>query len=425
MSPPRFHLETYGCSASVADAEMMAGLLKEHSLTPVAEPEDADVNIIVTCTVKTATSHRMRYRIKELTSSARPLVVAGCMPKTERNLIETLNPDASLLGPEDLTRAVETVTAALRGVKTVNIKGHGGPKLLLPRLRRNPTVGIVEISSGCLGNCTFCQVKIAKGGLTSYNPKSITSEVNRALREGCREIWLTSQDNGCYGQDIDTDLPHLLRSILQLEADFKLRLGMMNPEHAGRILDRLIPPYRDERLFKFLHIPVQSGSDRVLKSMHRNHAVEDFVNSAMKFRAEFPLSTLSTDIIAGYPTETAEDFQLTVDMIREVRPDVVNISRFGARPGTESESMTPLDPQALKNRSRMLHWTVKEVALQNNRRWIGWCGEVLIDEEVRGAVLGRNFAYRPVVIREKIPLGTVSHIRVAHVTSACLVGEIT
>ncbi|MFQ6134439.1 MAG: tRNA (N(6)-L-threonylcarbamoyladenosine(37)-C(2))-methylthiotransferase [Nitrososphaerales archaeon] len=423
MSSQRFYIETYGCSANVADAEMMAGLLKENLLTPVEEPEDADVSILVTCTVKTVTSHRMRYRIKELTSSNRPLVVAGCMPKTERHLIETLNPDASLLGPEDLDRTVETVTAALRGVRSIHTEGSSSPKLLLPRIRRNPVVGIVEISSGCLGNCAFCQVKIAKGELTSYRPESIMREVKQALQEGCREIWLTSQDNGCYGKDTDTDLPHLLDSILSIEGDFKIRLGMMNPEHAGRLLDSLIPLYRDDRFFKFLHIPVQSGSDRVLKSMRRKHTVEDFVNSAKRFRSEFPFSTLSTDIIVGFPTEKDEEFQQTVDMIREVRPNVVNISRFGARPGTESEDMVPLNPQAVKERSRVLHRAVKEVALQNNRRWIGWCGEVLVDEEVRGAVLGRNFAYRPVVIREKMPLGTVLRIRVVDATSACLVGE--
>ncbi len=425
MSHQRFYIETYGCSANIADSEMIAGLLKENSLTPVEEPEAADVNILVTCTVKTATSHRMQYRIKELTSSNRPLVVAGCMPKTERHLIETLNPNASLLGPEDLNNTVETVTDALRGVRSIHIEGSSSPKLLLPRIRRNPVVGIVEISSGCLGNCTFCQVKIAKEGLTSYSPEYITHEVKQTLQEGCREIWLTSQDNGCYGKDIDTNLPHLLGSILSIEGDFKIRLGMMNPEHASNLLDRLIPLYRDDRFFKFLHIPVQSGSNRVLKSMRRNHKVEDFVNSAKRFRAEFPFSTLSTDIIVGFPTEKNEDFQKTIDMIREVRPDVVNISRFGARPGTVSESMVHLDPQAVKERSGLLHRAVKEVALQNNRRWIRWRGKVLVDEEVRGAVLGRNFAYRPVVIREEIPLGTVLEIRVVDATSACLIGETT
>jgi len=423
MNNQKYYLEIFGCSASIADGEMIAGLLKESSLSPVTEPRKADVNIIVTCTVKSATSHRMMHRIKTLSSLNLPLVVAGCMPKTERGLIENINPKASLLGPEDLNRTVETVEATIKGERSIHLEGSILPKLLLPRIRRNQIIGIVEISSGCLGNCTFCQVKIAKGELTSYNPISIESEVKDALKDGCKEIWLTSQDNGCYGQDIGTDLSSLANSILNLKGDFKIRFGMMNPEHVHKMIDKLISVMGYEKIFKFLHMPVQSGSNRVLKTMRRLHSVEDFINSAKRFRHEFPLSTLSTDIIVGYPTETEVDFQKTINLIKEVKPNIVNISKYGSRPGTPSGKMLQLDPQIMKARSKELHTIARETALQNNSRWIGWCGKVLIDEEVRGAVVGRNFAYRPVLIKKKIPLGKVLDIKVVNATFACLVGK--
>ena len=425
MTKQKFYLETYGCSANVADGEIMAGLLKENSLISVEEPGKADVNIIVTCTVKTASSHRMMHRIKRLSSSNRPLVVAGCMPKTERGLIENINPKVSLLGPEDLNRTVETVKAAIKGVQSIHLEGTILPNLLFPRMRRNQIIGIVKISSGCLGNCTFCQVKIAKGELTSYSPISINSEVKVALKNGCKEIWLTSQDNGCYGKDIGTDLVSLSNSILSIKGDFKIRLGMMNPEYVHNMIDKLMSVLRDEKFFKFLHLPVQCGSNLVLKAMRRTHTVEDFINSVKRFRHDFPLSTLSTDIIVGYPTETEEDFQKTINLIKEIKPDIVNISKYGARPGTQSERMLQLDSRIVKARSKELHRIVRDTTLLNNVRWIGWRGKVLIDEKVRGAVVGRNFAYRPVIIKKQLTLGKVLDIEVINATSACLVGKPT
>lgn len=419
-----FYVESHGCSASTADAEIIAGLLKASSFTLVETPEASDINILVTCIVKTATSHKMIRRIKELTVLGRPLVVAGCMPKAERHLIESVNPAASLLGPEDLSQTVETVTDALHGVRRTYLNGSGSPKLLLPRVRTNPVIGIVEISSGCLGNCSYCEVKLAKGELISYRPETIGLEVKQALKDGCREIWLTSQDNGCYGLDIEQNLPSLLRGVLAVEGDFMVRLGMMNPQHTAPLLDDLIKFYRDDdRLFKFIHVPVQSGSDRVLSDMRRDYSVADFTGIVERFRDAFPKSSLSTDVIVGYPTETEEDFQQTLKLVREVKPDTVNISRFGARPGTESEHLKPLDAHVVKARSRLLHRVARDVALRNNRRWVGWRCKVLVDEVVRGAVVGRNPAYRPVVIRQEIPLGRVLEVRVVNATTVCLVGE--
>lgn len=423
MNSQKFYIETFGCSANVADGEIIAGLLKENSIRPVKKPNEADINILVTCTVKTATSHRMLHRIKELSSCNSPLVIAGCMTKTERDLIENINPYASLLGPEDIDKIVETVRNAIRGRRNIYLNGSSQPKLLFPRIRRNQIIGIIKISSGCLGKCSFCQVKIAKQKLTSYTPQSIKNEVKQAIYEGCKEIWLTSQDNGCYGKDIGYDLIYLTKSLLDIKKDFKIRLGMMNPGHLYKMLEEIIPIIKNKKFFKFLHIPIQSGSNNVLIAMRRNHTLIEFITIAKRFRNVFPLSTLSTDIIVGFPNETDTDFQKTVDLIRKLKPDNVNISKYGARPGTESETMPQLDVKVVNERSKTLHNIVNEIKLLNNQKWINWSGKVLIDENVREAVLGRNFAYKPVVIKKTFPIGTTIDLKVIGATSSCLIGE--
>lgn len=423
MNFQTFYIETFGCSANIADGEIIAGLLKENSIRPVKKPNDADINILVTCTVKTATSHRMLHRIKELSSWNSPLIIAGCMTKTERDLIEKINPKASLLGPEDIDKIVKTVRNAIKGTRSIYLNGSNNPKLLFPRIRRNQIIGIVEISSGCLGKCSFCQVKIAKQKLTSYSPQSIKNEVKQAVYEGCKEIWLTSQDNGCYGKDIGYDLIYLTKSLLNIKGNFKIRLGMMNPGHLYKMLEEIIAIYKNKKIFKFLHIPIQSGSNNVLMAMRRKHTLIEFITIVERFRNAFPLSTVSTDIIVGFPNETNIDFQKTIDLIMKLEPDNVNISKYGARPGTESERMLQLDIKVVNERSKTLHNIVKKIKLSNNQKWINWSGKILIDENVQEAVLGRNFAYKPVVIKKIFPIGTTIDIKVIGATSSCLIGE--
>ena len=420
----KFYLESYGCSASFADSEIIAGTLCAKMFRPVAEVEEADVIIIVTCTVKTSTSHRMIHRIRKLSEAEKPTIVAGCMPKTERNIIESINPNASLLGPASLEKIIETVDKTIRGIRCVNIKNLPKPKLLLPRIRRNPIIGIIEISSGCLGNCSFCQVKIAKGELISYGNERIVKEVQQSISDGCREIWLTSQDNGCYGKDIGTNLPELLRRILRIENDFRIRLGMMNPYYAEEMKNEFADLFKDEKIFKFLHLPVQSGSGTILKKMNRLNTSSNYVFLINFLREKIPSLTLSTDIIVGFPSECDEEFQHTVELIRRSRPDVVHISKFKSRPGTIAEKMKELDPRIINERSEVIHKVVKEIAFENNNRWVGWSGKVMVDEDVNGAVMARNFAYKPIIIKSKIPLGNTVNIQVVRSTADCLYGEI-
>lgn len=422
----RYWLEAYGCSASFADASMIAGQLEQAGYTRVDSPERADLNIIVTCTVKTPTAQRMRHRISRLTGVGKPLIVAGCMPKTELGAILAINPQVGLVGPQSIDRILEVADTLLKeGRPLWALEDSGRPKLELPTVRLNPVVEIVEIASGCLSACSFCQVKLAKGVLKSYPPEMVVRAVSRAVRAGCREVWLTSTDNGCYGFDLGTNLARLLREVATVDGDFWVRVGMLNPAHLRRYLGELVEAFRLERVFKFLHLPVQSGSDRVLRQMARGHTVEEFVEAVREFRSAIPGITISTDIIVGYPTEREVDFEATVQLLKEVEPDVVNLSRFSKRPGTRAAQLPQLPNTVVKERSGILHYLIQELTLHRNRRWIGWRGWALVDEVVEGAFAARNFAYKPVILKHPgLGLGQDVYVEIREATPNCLVGVV-
>jgi MiaB-like tRNA modifying enzyme len=285
-------------------------------------------------------------------------------------------------------------------------------------------VGIVEISSGCMSECTFCQTKLAKGDLQSYRIGDITRQVKQELADGCKEIWLSSTDNGCYGLDIGEDLSSLIDQVVQIPENFRIRVGMMNPMFMPRIRDDLLKSFENNKVFRFLHVPVQSGSNDVLNNMKRGHTVETFKDVVRKFREKFGPFTISTDIIIGYPTETQEDFEETIELLKETTPDIVNISRYSRRPGTVAAEMPQIDVAEIKRRSKQTTELINKISLENNRKWIGWKGDVLFDENSDGQIKGRNFAYKPIFVNEVMEIGQICTIKVVDATTHSLIGEI-
>jgi len=285
---------------------------------------------------------------------------------------------------------------------------------------RNPVIEIIPICEGCLGSpCSYCQVKKARGTLRSYPKEEIIEQAKAAVKDHIPEIWLTAQDTGCYGKDIDSSLPELLRELIEIKGDFKIRLGMCNPNHALEFLDELIEVYKSEKMFKFLHVPVQSGNDKILKSMKRKYKVEDFGYIVRRFREEIPEITIATDIICGFPGETEEQFQDSLDLIKETKPAVLNISRFWPRPGTVAEKMEDqLHGRDTKKRSSLLTDIAHNIFRMQNERWLNWKGEILIDEKGKDdSWVGRNLAYKPVIVRGDYKLGDKINVRVNKVTS--------
>jgi threonylcarbamoyladenosine tRNA methylthiotransferase CDKAL1 len=219
----------------------------------------------------------------------------------------------------------------------------------------------------------------------------------------------------------------LLEALGGLEGDFRVRVGMMTPNLAAGIADRLVAAFRSEKVFKFVHLPVQSGDDGVLRRMRRFYTAEEFKALVGVFRAAFPRVTVATDVICGFPGETAEAFENTLRLIGEVEPDIVNVSKFFARPRTAAAEMRGdfVELVEIKRRSAAAAGLAKRVALERNRRWIGWEGEVLIDErgKVAGTWVGRNFAYKPVAVRSgEDLLGKTMRVRVVGAFSTHLSG---
>ncbi len=351
-------------------------------------------------------------------------MVAGCFPKAEKSTVEKFTENASLLGPNSLGMTLQVINSTLNGKKQIALEDSDLSKVGLPKVRLNPVVGIVEIASGCMSECTFCQTKLSKGDLSSYRLGDIVRQVQTEIKEGCKEVWLTSTDNGCYGFDIGTDLPSLVNAVVEIPDDFMIRVGMMNPMYMPRIKEDLIESFDNDKVFKFLHIPVQSGSDKVLHDMKRGHTVGTFREIVKKAKERFGDFTISTDVIVGFPSETREDFQKTVNLLDETRPDVVNLSRYSARPGTEAAEWEQIDVAEVKRRSKIIFEQISKISIENNKKWIGWTGKVLFDEKIDEGIKGRNFAYKPVFVRNEVDIGQSHTVEITDVTVNSLLGKI-
>lgn len=428
----RVWVKAFGCSANIADSEIIKGILSNNGYELTHTRKNSDINVLVTCAVKDVTEHRMISKIKRY-SKEKPLVVAGCLPKTSKNLIESLSPTSSLMGPQSLDKTLQVIDASLHGQKVIALEDSMSTKVNLPRLRLNPVVSIIEISSGCLSECSFCQTKLAKGNLRSYRIGEIVRQMEDDLAANCKEIWLTSTDNGCYGMDLKTDLVDLLENCSNIEGDYKIRVGMMNPMYVPRFLDRLISLYRDnDRIFKFLHMPVQSGSERILRKMKRGHTAKIFLDVVREMRKKIPEITIATDIITGFPSESERDFEETLNLIEESQPDVINSSKYSPRPGTVASKYPKIGTSIVKERSIRLHDTIKITSMTRNRMWNGWKGVVLIDEILdNGKIQGRNYAYKPVIMNlpgnqqfdPKQILGHYISVKIVKVSNYSLFGE--
>ena len=415
-------VEAYGCSASFSDSEMISGLIVNGGHTLADSSEESDLNLIVTCSVKDATAAKMVHRIKE--SNSKPLVVAGCLPKAEQQTVEKFAENASLLGPNSIGKTLQVIKSTLDGQKMIALDDTDITKIGLPKIRLNTAIGIVEIASGCMSECTFCQTKLSKGDLKSYRIGDIVRQVKTEISDGCNEVWLTSTDNGCYGLDIESDLPELVNAVSEIDKQFFIRVGMMNPMYMPKIRDGLLKSFESNKVFKFLHVPVQSGSNKVLNDMKRGHTEKTFRDITNEFRKKFERFTISTDVIVGFPTETEEDFEDTLNLLENTKPDIVNLSKYSQRPGTSAAEMKQIDVTEVKRRSKITYELINRISEKNNKNWIGWEGQVIFDEEHEDQIRGRNFAYKPIFVKEKPKIGQISTVKIIDSTTHSLIGQI-
>jgi len=413
----------------MADGEVLAGCLAQAGFQLAVSESAADVLVYNTCAVKGPTENRIIDALKRA-PKGKKLVVAGCLPMISfERLLHEVRFDGAV-GPAVGKGIVDVVSRVLAGEKVVELAGlDAKPKLDLPRVKSNPVISVVPVNYGCLGSCAYCCVVFARGHLRSYSVKEVAERVQCDFAAGAREFWVTSQDTACYGRDLGSNLAELLEVLGGLAGDFKVRVGMMTPNMVTDMQDQLVEAFGSEKVFKFLHLPVQSGDDETLKRMRRFYTAEQFKSIVDAFRTEFPDLTLATDIIVGFPGETAEAFEKTLKLLEEVKPDVVNVSKFFARPKTAAAQMQDclVELGEIKRRSTVAAGLAKRISLERNKRWVGWVGEVLVDEKgkVEGSWVGRNFAYKPIAIKSTDDLlGKTVRIKVASAAETYLKGTI-
>jgi len=410
------YFETYGCAANQNNTEIMSGLVKKagHKIT---ELNNAEIVVINSCIVKGPTENKVKSRILKMQKLGKIVIVAGCMPNLRKNELKLSR--VYLLG----TKNILDLPKLLSSMKNILID-KCEVKISKEKIPKNKVIGITQISEGCLGNCTYCATKLAKGDLYSFSESDILASIKNDIKNGCKEIWITSQDNSAYGLDKGKyRLPELLRKILKIDNEFYLRIGMMNPNHLMKFKDEMIEIFKDPKVYKFLHIPCQSGSNKILKEMNRSYTSEEFIELAKDFKKHIPNITFSTDIIVGFPGETEKDFQDSLEILKMVRPGVLNLSRYWAMRGTKAANMKQVPSEVSKKRAAKTQFMFK--SLIDNSGWIGWQGQALVNEKTKQGFFARNSSYKRILIKSKKDIfGKFLDIKISSLSKNYLLGNI-
>ncbi len=398
-----------------------------------AAPEAFFLNV---CTVKGNAGALKLLRKAASAYPNVPIYITGCAPKDFREEAIRAVPQVQFTTLSELEKDPQFIfdlgNATQDRTRKSNENSARNESRIRPTnvLRESPFVGIVNIEEGCLDACAFCSTHLVKGRLHSFSPNDIVDQVQALVDDGCLEIQLTGQDCACYGFDIGTNLAELTQRILtHVNGNYRIRLGMGNPRHVLGYQEALLDCFTDERIYKFIHIPVQSGSENVLKAMNRRHTARDYAILAHAFNERFSKFTLSTDLIVGYPGESAADFNDTLELLKETRPTVCNITRFVARPGTVAARLevTAVVPDSVKHeRSAILAEVFQQIALENNRKWIG--DECIVVTEKpghrNGTTIARNTAYRPVALQGSFPAGQTLRVRIKDAEPFALIADV-
>ncbi|MCK5601359.1 tRNA (N(6)-L-threonylcarbamoyladenosine(37)-C(2))-methylthiotransferase [Candidatus Pacearchaeota archaeon] len=421
------YFETYGCTANRNSTEIMKGLVRTASLNITEDEDYSDIVLINSCIVKEPTEEKIRHKVDLLLRKKKIVILAGCMPRLNRKKLQREN--LYLLDTRNISKVADLIKDIVN--KTYDEKKYLEPKnelkLNFPKISYEKTIGITQISEGCEGLCTYCIVRVAKGKLFSYPEDKILKSVKQDINNGCKEIWITSQDNANYGnENEECALPELLTKILNLKGNFKLRLGMSNPNNVLNILPELIEVYKNPKMFKFLHLPIQAGSDKVLKEMNRGYTKKDVLKIIEEFRKEIPEIVFSTDVIVGYPTETKEDWQETIELIKKIKPEILNRSNFGKRKGTPADMLKEISPVEMKERSNELMKLHLEICYDNQKEYENWEGEVLVDSKgFPGTYLARSNNYKLFAVKsDKNIIGKRVKIKVIKAFPHYLISEL-
>ncbi len=381
LAGQRVCILTYGCTYNEGDSDRLRTILARSGSILTENPDEADVVILNTCIVVEKTERKMVRLLREL--GGREIWVTGCLPAARPELLHEF-PAVRILSPD-----------SIHAVPLDHGKMDYGP------------VVVIQIGTGCLGHCTYCITRHARGKIRSIPLNEILSQIRAAVQGGAVEIRLTGQDLSAYGCDQGKPaLASLLRKIGEMPGTFYIRLGMMNPATLNPIIDEVADAMDNEHIFSFVHLPVQSGSDSVLQRMGREYRVSDYLKMVETLRNRIPGISIATDVIPGFVEESESDFNDTCTLIEQLKPDALHVTRYSYRPGSTISRFGELPDRIRKDRSRAIIRIGYSNIKNQKQALIGCSEEVIITEQIRpGTVMGRNKSYLGVVIPEDLPVG--------------------
>ena len=419
-------IETYGCTFNQADSQIIAGVLEENQIDIVDSIDEADVIIVNTCYVKLPTENKVVYKIQQLQKQFpdKKIIVGGCMVEIDPEKLEKIGPNCSWIGPHQLNKAADVVNATYCG-EIIRESGFSKEsKVGVPKSVDDGLIHIIQICEGCLGACTFCCTRFARGPLNSYPISDIVQEAKAAIEKGACEIQLTAQDTAAFGRDSGEKLSDLIKEVANLEGDFKVRVGMMHPKNILNDVDEIIDAIKHPNVYDFIHLPIQSGSDKVLSDMRRGHTITQYLDIISKFKKEIPDITLAVDIIVGYPTETDEDFDLTVELLENIKPSLIHLSKYQHRKGAISSSLKEIPRPVMKKRSKFLSEIKSEITAEENLQLVGTVQNVLVVEKgSKGGFIAKTDNYIPVIVHD-VELGSFVKVKITDATATYLKSEL-
>ena len=439
----RYHVTTFGCQMNAHDSERIKGMLEELGFGEAAAPEEADVVVFNTCTIREKPDQRFAAHLAQAAARKRDrpetiIAVGGCYAEAQRERLFSLYPDVDVaFGPGTIAHLGEWLGAGGVGGRAPDAIGRsrfgtGQERRFagtLPMHRERRFQAWVQVSMGCNSKCAYCIVPAARGREVSRRPGEILAEVERLAADGVREITLLGQNVNSWGRDlrpdIRTDFSELLRAVDAVDGIERIRFTSPHPKD---FREPVIAAMAEcAAVCEHAHLPLQSGSTRILKAMRRTYSRERFVALAAHLRETVPDLALTTDIIVGFPGETEADFEETVEVVEEVGFDGAFTFVYSPRAGTEAAAMAEQVPEDVKReRIDRLIGVVQRVALERNERRIGLVEEVLVEGPSRTdptLLRGRTRRNTTVNFEGAAQPGELVHVRIDGATSTTLRGE--
>ncbi|MCL5942467.1 MAG: tRNA (N6-isopentenyl adenosine(37)-C2)-methylthiotransferase MiaB [Actinobacteria bacterium] len=431
-----FYLRTFGCQMNEHDSERIAGLLGGLGLRPVTEPESGDVLVYNTCSIREKADTRLRGHLGEAQrlkreKRGRLVVVAGCLAQSRREDFFAEFPFVDVLvGPQSLHDLPRLIAERLQtGRRTGSFRERTTTwSAQLPRTRRDGPSAWVQIMTGCTNYCTYCIVPYVRGPEASRPLPEILQEVRGLVAEGVREVTLLGQNVNAYGREPGfagrEDFPALLEALSGIAGLVRIRFMTSHPKDVSSRLIRAIaelPP-----VCEHVHLPVQSGSDRILAAMGRRYDRARYVEVVAQLREAVPGVALTTDIIVGFPSETEADFADTLSLVEEIGFDGAFTFIFSPRRGTKAAALPGRPPREVTEaRMAQLVALVQAQAAERNRALLGTVQEILIEGPSKNdpaVSKGRTRTHKTVNVRGAFSPGELVKVRLETATSTSFTG---